>query len=160
RRVVRERSQCEGVLIGILALVQQFENEIPAAHVMHQVAEFLAPKWIIAKILDDRASIGIGVCVLDLIRGKIWEALQQQRLNLGGPRQVDDLLVRKNGVRKRGSAQKQCDQSRSRRPRQNKMPSFFHTSARRDQIRPISSSTTTTTRTSPNPPVGKYPQFL
>jgi hypothetical protein len=55
-RIVRQRAQCEGVLVHILTLDQQLVNEVPAANVMHQVAEFGATEWVVAKILDDGAA--------------------------------------------------------------------------------------------------------
>src|ERR1700756_5789349 len=56
--VVRESAQRKGVLIGVLALQQQFTHEIPAANVVDQIAEFHAAKRIVAEVLYDGATIG------------------------------------------------------------------------------------------------------
>ena len=44
-----------------------FSNEISAANIMNEVAEFSAAEWVIAEILDDRASVGIGVSLFELV---------------------------------------------------------------------------------------------
>ena len=59
--IVRQRAQGKGVLVGILTLREQLANEIAAANVVHQIAEFDAAKRIVAKILNDGAAIGISV---------------------------------------------------------------------------------------------------
>src|SRR5579864_672237 len=101
RGIVRECPQSESVLIRILALQQQLPNEITAAYIVHQVAEFHAAKGIVAEVLDDRTAIGIAVRFLELLFGERWESLKKQWAELIGPQQVDDFLVRKNGVSKR-----------------------------------------------------------
>jgi hypothetical protein len=60
---------------------------------MHQVAEFFIAEWVIAEILDDGASIGVGVGLPDLILGQSRKSLKEERLDLIGPKQVDDFLV-------------------------------------------------------------------
>ena len=67
RRVVRQGAQCEGVLIDILALEQQLVNKVSTADVMHQVAEFSVAEWVVTEILDDGASVRVGVGLPDLI---------------------------------------------------------------------------------------------
>jgi hypothetical protein len=61
---------------------------------MHQVAEFFAAEWIVSKILDDGASIGVGMGSADLIFRQSRISLEQQGLNLVEPEQVYDLFVR------------------------------------------------------------------
>ena len=71
---------------------------------MNQVAEVLAAERIVAKVLNDRAAIGVGMGVFDLVFSQIWKALQQEGVNLGSPYQVYDFLVRENGVAKQALA--------------------------------------------------------
>ena len=48
RRIVRKRTQGEGVLVGIPAFKQQLPDKVPAANIMHQVAEVLAAERVVA----------------------------------------------------------------------------------------------------------------
>ena len=75
-RVVRQRAQRKGVLIGILAFKQQLVDKVPAAHVMRQVAELLAAEGI----------VGVGVSFFDLVFGKARKALQKEGPDLGKPK--------------------------------------------------------------------------
>src|SRR5690242_9933633 len=77
---------------------------------MHQVAEILAAERVVAEILDDGASIGVGMRLPDLVFRKSWISLEQEGLDLISPEQVYDFLVRQNGVRKRGSTAHQQDE--------------------------------------------------
>lgn len=63
---MRQSAQRKGVLIDILALLPQFANEVSAPSVMGQVAEFRAAERIVTEILDNGASIGIGMCFFKL----------------------------------------------------------------------------------------------
>ena len=67
RRIVRQCAQREGVLVGILAFEQQLTHEISAANVMHQVAKIFTAEWVITQILDDGASVGVGMGLLELV---------------------------------------------------------------------------------------------
>jgi len=67
RSIVRKRAQGKGVLVCILTLQQQLLNEVTAANVVHQIAEFHAAKGIVAQVLDDGAAIGVAVCLLELV---------------------------------------------------------------------------------------------
>src|SRR5208282_2782253 len=77
---------------------EQFANEISAANIVHQIAELHAAKGVVAQILDDRASIGIGMRFRKLCFGQAREACEQERLELVRPQQVHDLLVGENGI--------------------------------------------------------------
>src|SRR5581483_5935066 len=103
RRIVRQRAQSEGVLVGILGLEQQLANEVAATDVMHQVAEFPAAERVVAKILDNGATVRVGMRLPDLVFRQSRISLEQEGLDLIGPEQVYDLLVRQNGVCERGS---------------------------------------------------------
>src|SRR6202158_2569680 len=104
RSIVRERTQGEGVLVRILALQYQLSNEVTAADVVHQIAEFHAAKGIVSEVLDDGASIGVSVRLLELLFRECWKALEKKRAELIGPQQVYDLLVGEHGVRERSTA--------------------------------------------------------
>jgi hypothetical protein len=93
-----KRSEGEGVFICILTLQQQFANEVSAANVMHEVAEFGAAERVVAQILYDGASVGIRMSFGDLRFCQRRESAQQQRPDIIRPNQIDDLLVRQNGV--------------------------------------------------------------
>ena len=85
RCVVRQCAQREGVLVDVLAFKQQLSNEISAANVMHQVAEFLTAKWVVAEILNDGAAIGISVRLFELVFRQPWISLAQQWSDLVSP---------------------------------------------------------------------------
>ena len=85
RGVVGKRAQSEGVLVGILALQYQLANEIAAANVMHQIAEFYAAKRIVTEVLDDGAAIGITVRHLELLFREPWKSLEEKRGQIIGP---------------------------------------------------------------------------
>ncbi len=61
RRIVRERSQCECVLVDVGRLRDQRLNEVSAADVMDQIAEEPVPERVVTHVLDQRPTIGVGV---------------------------------------------------------------------------------------------------
>ena len=65
--IVCQRAKSKGVLVRVLALQQQFQNEVTAANVVHQIAELHTAKRIVAKILNDGAAIRISVGLLQLV---------------------------------------------------------------------------------------------
>ena len=83
--IVRERAQRKGIFIGILAFSQQLQDKVPGADVMGQVAEILVAERVVAQILNDRATIGIGMRFVKLVFGKFRKALQQERPDLARP---------------------------------------------------------------------------
>ena len=60
-RVVGQRSQREGQFVQRLRFANQVQDEISGTHVMHQVAEELAAKRVVAHVLDDASPVGTGV---------------------------------------------------------------------------------------------------
>ncbi len=100
RGIVRQRTQGEGVLIGVLAVLQHLEDEVSTADVVHQIAKFHASKRVVAQILDYGAAIGVGVGFLDLLFRQPRVFLEQEGANLIDPEQIDNFLVRENGVGK------------------------------------------------------------
>src|ERR1700730_16173668 len=69
RRIMRKCAQGESVLVNILTFEQQLPNKVSAANVVHQVTEFSTTEGVVAEILDDRASVGVGVCLGELLFG-------------------------------------------------------------------------------------------
>src|ERR1700731_191871 len=114
RGIVRKRPQGEGVLVRILALQYQLANEVAAANVVHQIAEFHAAKGVVAEVLDDGASIGVAVRHLELVFGERWKSLEEKRAKLIGPHQVYDLLVGENRVSERATAAHEDEQKERR----------------------------------------------
>ena len=76
---------------------------------MHQVAELMAAERVIAQVLYDRASVGVGVSFFQLIVSDARVAVTEQRHDLVFPEHVHDLFVREHGVGvgKRHSAKQQ-----------------------------------------------------
>ena len=65
-RIVRKSTQREGVFIDVLALAQHLENEVSTAHVVHQVAEVGAAEGVVTQILNDGATICVGMGFFEL----------------------------------------------------------------------------------------------
>ncbi len=76
-RIVRQCAQREGVLVNILAFEQQLMNKISTADVVHEVAEFFTAERVVAKVLDDGATVGIGVRLFELISRQPRISLEQ-----------------------------------------------------------------------------------
>ena len=124
RRIVRQGAQREGVLVDILAFEQQLANKVSAADVMHQVAEFPAAERVVAEILDDGASVGVGMGLPDLVFRQSRISLEQQGSDLIGPEQVHDFLVRQNGVCGRTAAAHEHDEKKCHRADRKQAPPF------------------------------------
>src|SRR4029077_5239130 len=73
-------------------------NEITAADVVRQVAEELVAVRVVAHVLDDGASVSIGMSLAQIVLGGVGEALLKQWPDMRGPNRVNDGLVRKHGV--------------------------------------------------------------
>ena len=67
---------------------------------MNEIAEVFAAEWVVAQVLDDRASVGVCMRLFDLVFGEIRKAMQQERTDLGCPYQIDDFLMSENRVGK------------------------------------------------------------
>ena len=98
RSIMGQGAEGKGVLVGIAALRQQFTNEIPGANVMHQIAEFDAAKWIVAKVLYDCSAISVGVGFLELRFRETRVSLKNQWSDLVRPQQVNNLLMGQHGI--------------------------------------------------------------
>src|SRR5207245_8163819 len=102
----------KGVFVDILALQQQLANEVSAADVMHEVAEFFIAERVIAEILDHRAAVRIGMGFPDLVFRPARISREQERLDLVSPQQIHDFLVGKNGVRGQSAAARENDENK------------------------------------------------
>src|ERR1700686_5391555 len=70
RRIMRKCAQRESVLVDILTFEQQLPNKVAAANVVHQITEFSTAEGVVAEILDDRSSVGVGMRLADLFFGQ------------------------------------------------------------------------------------------
>ena len=84
-RVMRERSQGEGIFVDVGRFTQKGAHEISAAHVMQQVAEVFLAEWIVTHVLDKATAIGEGVSVPKVLGCCVGEALDQHALKLVFP---------------------------------------------------------------------------
>jgi len=121
RRIVRQGTQCESILVDVLAFEQQPANKVSAADVMHQVAEFSVAEWVVTEILDNSASIRVGMGLPDLVFLQSRIPLEQQGLDRISPEQVYNLLVSQNRVCGRAIAahqhnEKNCHCTRKQAP--------------------------------------------
>ena len=91
-------AQRKCVLIRVVALRQQFTNEVSGANIMHQVAEFDAAEWIVSKVLYHRPTIRVGMSFLDLILRETGVPVENQWQDFIRPQQVNDLFVGQHGV--------------------------------------------------------------
>ena len=65
---------------------------------MKQIAEQLAAERIVAHILDNAAAVCVCVRLDQLVRGRIWESFQQQRLDILIPSAIDNRLMGQNRI--------------------------------------------------------------
>lgn len=101
-RIVRERAQSEGIVIEILRLfgiLQQCENEVTAAGIVHQIAEEMAAERIVAHVLDNGAAVGIGVGLTQLVVSGVGEALEKERAQDLRPGRIDNGFVSEDRIR-------------------------------------------------------------
>jgi hypothetical protein len=96
--VMRQSTQRKGVLIQVFGLFDERDDEIAASDIVRQIAEELAPKRVIAHVLDDSAAINIGVGLQKFFRSRVGKACQEKRHNVVPPCRVDDSFVRQNAV--------------------------------------------------------------
>jgi hypothetical protein len=83
---------------------------------MSQVAEELVAEWIISDVLDETTAVSKGVGLAELGRGGRWEAFQKQRLDLVFPENIDEFLVREQGISRTGLRHTQKHASQQQYP--------------------------------------------
>src|SRR5579863_2305470 len=109
--VVRKRTESKGEFVCVMTLQQQFSDEVSAASVVHQIAEFNGAEGIIAEILNHGAAIGVTVCFRDLRFRQLRKSIEEERADFVRPDEIYDFLMRQNGVRKRStSTQQRCQE--------------------------------------------------
>jgi len=96
--VVAEGADGERKLIRVAGVAEQIDDEIACADVVGEVGEEPVAEGIVADVLDDAATVGISAGVLDLSRGEGGISAEQQRDDGRIPCEIDELLVRQQGV--------------------------------------------------------------
>ena len=99
--VMRKSSDGKRKLIGIAGVAEEIHDKIAGAHVMGKVAERHLAKGVVADVLDDAAAVGVGPGFFQLCLGQVRIAAEQQGNDGVVPGEVDQLLVRKQGIGKR-----------------------------------------------------------
>ena len=87
-------------------------NEVSAADVMHEVTEFSAAEGVVAEVLNDRAAIGIGVGLLDLVVRQSGESLQEKGTNFVRPEKINDFLMCQNRICEGATATQEHDEQK------------------------------------------------
>ncbi len=64
----------ERIFIDILGIAKQRHDKIPGPHVMNQIAEKLAAKWVVAHVLNGASAISIGVRGFQFVRSGIGKS--------------------------------------------------------------------------------------
>ena len=59
--IMSQRADGEGVFVEVLRIMQQGLHEVSAPHVVGQIAEKMAAVRVIAHVLNDRATVGVGL---------------------------------------------------------------------------------------------------
>jgi hypothetical protein len=94
-----------------LGVAQEAQDEVAGAYIMSEIREEGIAKRIVAKVLDGAAAISVSVSHPKLRIGEIRKTPEQDRTNGLFPREINDHLVRLDGVRNtRGGRQKENDQ--------------------------------------------------
>src|SRR5580704_13315934 len=98
RGIMGQCADSECVLVEVFSVAEQNLHKIPASHVVRKVAEEMASIGVIAHVLDDRAAIGIGLRLAQLLFGGTRKTSQQERLDVRLPNGIDDRFVGENRV--------------------------------------------------------------
>jgi hypothetical protein len=114
RGVVGQGSQGESVLVHVSGVAKQCVYKIAAPHIVNQVTEEHAAKWVVPHILHQRTAVGVGVCLKQVVFRRTGEPLEQERLNLVLPHQVYDLLMGQNRISPHRTAKEAHRQSFAR----------------------------------------------
>ena len=76
--IVLQRAERERIFVQVLRFADQRRDEIATADVMREIAEKAAAERIISHVLNDAASVSVGVRLLQLLRRRVGESLQKQ----------------------------------------------------------------------------------
>src|SRR5206468_9666394 len=107
RSVVRQGADSKSKFVDVLRIAQECLNEVAAANVMREVAKEGLSVRIVAHVLNDRASIGIGLRTAQIFLACLGKLFCEEGLDVGFPGRIDDSLVGKDGVRANGRGPRQ-----------------------------------------------------
>ena len=99
--VMGERADGEGKLIGVARVAEEVDDEIPGADIVGEVGERFVAKGVIADVLDDASTVGVGAGMLQLGGGERWIAAEQEGNDGILPGEIDEHLMRQQGIRGR-----------------------------------------------------------
>ena len=66
--VVRERADGEGQLVGVVRIAEEVDDEVAGADVVGEVGEEEVAEGVVADVLNDAATVGVGAGLLELRR--------------------------------------------------------------------------------------------
>src|SRR5580704_12115077 len=78
---MRQGPQSKSIFVQVRGIAHQSLHEIAGAYVVNQIAEKVAAKGVITKILNYRSAVSVRVRFLQLLRSAVGKALQKQRLD-------------------------------------------------------------------------------
>ena len=112
-QVVRQRPNRKRILVDRLRIAKQPGNEISRANVVREIAEKLFAERVVPHVLDRRPAVRVGMGYAQLLFSRSGESLQQKRPDGIIPRQVNQLFVGQDGVRRGVARTQQEDQQNS-----------------------------------------------
>src|SRR5580700_11384842 len=121
--VVGQRADRECEFVQVLCIAKQSLHKISASHVVRQVAEKMAAVWVIAHVLDDRAAVGIGLRLTQLLFSGSRKTGEQKRLDMCFPNRIDDGFVGEYGI---GAGVARPDQHTNEKENENCAPVITH----------------------------------
>lgn len=77
--VVRERSDGEGELVGVLRVAKKAGDEVGRPDIMGEIAEEDIAEGEVAEVLDSTAAVGIRVSVPELVFGELAIPAEENR---------------------------------------------------------------------------------
>src|SRR5712691_9256041 len=110
RAIVRYRAERECVFLKVSRLIQQGLQKIGAPHVMQQIAEEVAAKWIVAQVLNNAPAVSVTVGFPELLLAGFGKALNQYWLDRVGPKRIDDGLMSQHRVTTRVGRETEQDE--------------------------------------------------
>jgi hypothetical protein len=99
--IVCECAQRKSIIIQLLRfarVAEECKNKIAASHIVGEIAEKDAAMRVIAQALNNGAAVGVPVCLVQFVWCGMWEALEQNGLDVGIPSRVNDGFMREHGV--------------------------------------------------------------
>jgi hypothetical protein len=112
--IVAERANGKRKFVGRLRVVEQAKDKVARADVMGKIREKTIAERVVAKVLNRRAAVSVGMGFLELGFGKGGIVLQQNWANRRLPREIDKLFVALDRVGNRRSGRKDQRQQSNR----------------------------------------------